>query len=100
MSVIDNFGNCKLDCRPEDLGFALGQTLAVTRRNSDGTTDEVDVTCYPHLTAVPSGGAGLIVGSSGTGFVELVVRGGSAGGRFGLQAGDRPLRRTAVEYAA
>ena len=100
VSVVDNFGNCKLACRPEDLGFTLGKSLPVTRRNPDGTTDEVDVTCYSHLTAVPSGAAGLIVGSWGTGFVELVVRGGSAAGRFGLQAGDRPLRRTAEEYAA
>jgi hypothetical protein len=100
VSVIDNFGNCKLDRRPEDLGFDLGESLKVARRNADGTTDDVDVICYPHLTAVPSGAAGLIVGSSGTGFVELVVRGGSAADRFGLRAGDRLLRCTAVEYAA
>ena len=91
VSVIDNFGNCKLDCRPEDLGFVLGSSVPVARRNADGTTDLVDVTCYPHLTAVPRNTTGLIPGSSGSGFAELVIRGGSAANHLGLQPGDAPL---------
>ncbi|MEU4195217.1 SAM hydroxide adenosyltransferase [Kribbella sp. NPDC026611] len=97
VAVVDNFGNCKLDRR---LDFAPGDTRTVVRRNDDGTTELVDVACYRHLTDVPRGAAGLIVGSSGTGFAELVVRGGSAARRFGLRPGDSPLRRTAVECAA
>jgi len=100
VSVIDNFGNCKFDCEPDAIGFALGATLPVAGRNQDGTLTVTEVSCYRHLTDVPRGAAGLIVGSSGTGFVELVVRGGSAARAFGLQPGDAPLRRTPVEYAA
>lgn len=100
VSVIDNFGNCKFDCEPDTIGFTIGTRLPVAGRNQDGTLTVTDVTCYRHLTDVPRGAAGLIVGSSGTGFVELVVRGGSAASAFGLQPGDAPLRRTRVEYAA
>jgi hypothetical protein len=97
VTVVDNFGNCKLDRR---LDLVPGGTLTVARRNDDGTTELVDVPCYRHLTDVPRGAAGVIVGSSGTGFAELVVRGGSAARRFGLRPGDRPLARTSVECAA
>ena len=100
VSVIDNFGNCKFDCEPDAIGFAVGTTLPVAGRTEDGTLTLTDVTCYRHLTDVPRGDAGLIVGSSGSGFVELVIRGGSAAKAFGLQPGDAPLRRTSVEYAA
>ena len=33
----------------------------------------------------------LIPGSSGTGYAELVIRGGSAAAEFGLQVGDAPI---------
>ena len=91
MSVVDNFGNCKLNCRPVDLGFALGATLPVAAATPTARPTITDVTCYPHLTAVPSGAPGLIIGSSGTGFVELVIRGGSAAQAFNLRPGDTPL---------
>ena len=100
VSVIDNFGNCKFDCEPAAIGFAVGATLPVAGRTQDGTLTVTDVTCYLHLTDVPRGDAGLIVGSSGTGFVELVIRGGAAATAFRLQPGDAPLRCTPVEYAA
>ena len=100
VAVVDNFGNLKFDCEPAAIGFTPGATLPVAGRNQDGTLTVTDVTCYPHLTDVPRGAAGLIVGSSGTGYVELVVRGGSAASAFGLQPGDAPMRRTPVEYAA
>jgi hypothetical protein len=77
IAVVDNFGNCKLD-----------RTL---------TPDEilaVGVPSYPHLTAVPPKSPGLIPGSSGTNFTELVIRGGSAAAEFNLQPGDTPLRRS------
>lgn len=100
VTVIDNFGNCKLDRTPADLGLSLGESFPVTRRNPDGTTDVVDVTHYPHLTAVPRNTPGLIPGSSGTGFSELVIRGASAAIYFGLQAGDTPLQRRLTELVA
>lgn len=100
VSVIDNFGNCKFDCGPDSIGFAIGETAPVAGRSQDGTLTVTDVSCYRHLTDVPRGAAGLIVGSSGTGFVELVIRGASAAQAFGLRTGDAPLRRTSVEYAA
>ncbi|TDX03777.1 SAM hydroxide adenosyltransferase [Kribbella sp. VKM Ac-2566] len=100
VSVVDNFGNCKFDCGPDPIGFAIGETVPVAGRSQDGTLIVTDVTCYRHLTDVPRGGAGLIVGSSGTDFVELVIRGASAAQAFGLRTGDAPLRRTSVEYAA
>ncbi|TDO45158.1 hypothetical protein EV651_13010 [Kribbella sp. VKM Ac-2571] len=96
VSVIDNFGNCKFDQR---LDLVAGTTLPVAKRNDDGSTTIVDVTVYPHLTAVPRNAPGLIPGSSGTGFTELVVRGGSAAEAFGLQPGDALLER-AVEKVA
>ncbi|WP_433166909.1 SAM hydroxide adenosyltransferase [Kribbella sp. CA-247076] len=91
ISVIDNFGNCKLDHHPSTAGFALGATLPITHRTPDGTTIVTNVRCYPHLTAVPRNAPGLIPGSSGTGYLELVIRGGSAAKYFDLRPGDSPL---------
>jgi hypothetical protein len=68
VTVIDNFGNCKLDRAPDEL-----KLTGILR--------------YPHLTAVPRNEPGLIPGSSDV--AELVVRGGSAAAYFGLQPGDR-----------
>jgi hypothetical protein len=76
VAVVDNFGNCKLD---RDLGLEPGDIVTVGQNK--------DVTCYPHLTAVPRNTPGLIQGSSGTGFTELVIRGGSAAAEFGLIPG-------------
>ncbi|MFI6680763.1 SAM hydroxide adenosyltransferase [Kribbella sp. NPDC050470] len=92
VSVIDNFGNCKLNCLPAEAGFALGETLPVTHRTLTGDTTITHVTCYPHLTAVPRNTPGLIPGSSGTGYLELVIRNASAATHFNLQPGDAPLR--------
>ena len=100
VSVIDNFGNCKFDCGPDAIGFAVGDSLPVAGRTPSGTMTLTDVTCYPHLTAVPQGTPGLIPGSSGTNFIELVIRGASAATAFGLQPGDAPLRKATEEYAA
>lgn len=90
VTVIDNFGNCKLDRR---LDLLPGESVPITRHNPDGTTDLVDVTHYPHLTAVPRNTPGLIPGSSGSTFTELVIRGASAATYFGLQPGDTPMHR-------
>ena len=68
VTVVDNFGNCKLDRAPDELKLA-------------------GIPRYPHLTAVPRNEPGLIPGSSEV--AELVVRGGSAAEYFGLQQGDR-----------
>jgi hypothetical protein len=96
VTVVDNFGNCKLDRR---LDLALGDTLTVARRNDNGTTELVDVTCYPHLTAVPRNAPGIVPGSSGTGFTELVIRGGSAAEAFGLRPGDTLLEPAEAQVA-
>ena len=92
VAVVDNFGNCKLD---RDLGLAPGEVVTVAQ----GNDALVDVTCYPHLTAVPRNSPGIIPGSSGTGFTELVIRGGSAAEAFGLQPGD-PLSISVAEKVA
>ncbi|WP_405056533.1 SAM-dependent chlorinase/fluorinase [Kribbella sp. NBC_01505] len=67
VTVVDNFGNCKLDRAPEEIKLP-------------------GVHRYPHLTAVPRNEPGLIPGSSNV--AELVIRGGSAASHFGLQPGD------------
>lgn len=98
VSVVDNFGNCKFDCTPEDIDFAIGDVVPVAHRTTHGAITVQDVRCYGHLTDVPRGEAGLVPGSSD--FVELVIRGGSAAARFCLQVGDAPLRRSPAEFAA
>lgn len=86
VAVVDNFGNCKLDAPAEQLpGYAAGAALPVFDRASGATRD---VSCYPRLVDVPRGEPGIITGSSGYGFAELVVRGGSAARSFGLREGD------------
>jgi S-adenosyl-l-methionine hydroxide adenosyltransferase len=89
VAVVDNFGNCKLDLPAEALaGYAAGNDIAVFDQIS-GSRHEVR--CYPRLVDVPRGEPGLITGSSGFGFAELVVRGGSAARLFGLREGDEPF---------
>jgi hypothetical protein len=96
VAVVDNFGNCKLDRR---LDLVPGTALSVAQRNDDGSTTLVGVTCYPHLTAVPRNTPGLVPGSSGDGFTELVIRGGSAAEAFGLRPGDTLLERVDAQVA-
>jgi hypothetical protein len=55
----------------------------------------VDVPCYSRLVDVPRDEPGIITGSSGYGFAELVIRGGSAARLFGLREGDALLARSA-----
>ncbi|MFD5766531.1 SAM hydroxide adenosyltransferase, partial [Streptomyces sp. NPDC127049] len=87
IAVVDNFGNCKLDRPPTELpGHDSSQTLLVHNRREGR---DVKVRCYGRLPDVPLGEPGITVGSSGTGFAELVVRGGSAAELFGLRQGDR-----------
>lgn len=85
VTVIDNFGNCKLD-RPATriAGYAPGGTLRI-RDQADGSLH--DVQCHRRLTDVPHDVPALTVGSSGFGFAELVIRGGNAAERFGLYEG-------------
>jgi hypothetical protein len=92
VSVIDNFGNCKLNCGPDTVAFTVGASIPITHRSPDGTGTQTAVRCYPHLTAVPQNSPGVIPGSSGTGFVELVIRGASAAAAFNLRPGDAPVR--------
>jgi hypothetical protein len=96
VTVVDNFGNCKLDRR---LDLVPGTALSVAQRNDDGSTTTVDVTCYPHLTAVPRNTPGIVPGSSGNSFTELVIRGGSAAEAFGLQPGDTLLEEVDAQVA-
>jgi hypothetical protein len=93
VAVVDNFGNCKLDVPAERLpGYAAGGSVPVLDR---GTGSTVDVPCYSRLVEVPRGEPGIITGSSGYGFAELVIRGGSAARLFGLREGDALLARSA-----
>ncbi|MYS05174.1 hypothetical protein GTW71_01615, partial [Streptomyces sp. SID6041] len=85
IAVVDNFGNCKLDRPASDLpGYAPAESLLVRNRR-DGR--DIRVRCYDRLPDVPLGEPGITVGSSGVGFAELVVRGGSAAEAFGLRQG-------------
>ncbi|MCX4751550.1 SAM-dependent chlorinase/fluorinase [Kitasatospora sp. NBC_01287] len=87
VAVVDNFGNCKLD-RPATAlpGYAGSAVLSVHSRREERA---VQVRCYDRLPDVPLGEPGITTGSSGVGFAELVVRGGSAADLFGLREGDR-----------
>jgi len=119
IAVVDNFGNCKLDVAARELpGYAAAGTIGVLDRRADrsgasggagefgafggspasgasgtsgGSGEICPVRCYPRLVDVPRGEPGVITGSSGFGFAELVVRGGSAAARFGLREGDAPF---------
>ncbi|MEU5217267.1 SAM hydroxide adenosyltransferase [Streptomyces sp. NPDC020807] len=89
VAVVDNFGNCKLDRPAAELpGYAGEKSLLVHNRHEGR---DVRVRCYDRLPDVPLGEPGITVGSSGVGFAELVVRGGSAAAVFGLSQGDRVL---------
>jgi hypothetical protein len=89
VAVVDNFGNCKLDLPAEALpGYTAGGDVAVFDQVSGSRRE---VRCYPRLVDVPIGEPGLVTGSSGVGFAELVVRGGSAARLFGLREGDEPF---------
>ncbi|MFC8584997.1 SAM hydroxide adenosyltransferase [Streptomyces sp. NPDC057217] len=92
VAVVDNFGNCKLDRPAAELpGHATGEDLLVHNRHEGR---DVRVRCYDRLPDVPLGEPGITVGSSGIGFAELVVRGGSAAQAFGLRQGDQVFRLT------
>ncbi|MCD0484250.1 SAM-dependent chlorinase/fluorinase [Streptacidiphilus sp. ASG 303] len=98
VAVVDNFGNCKLDRPAAALPGADGadgpggaDALPVRSRR-DGRS--VLVRRYDRLPDVPYGEPGITVGSSGIGFAELVVRGGSASALFGLREGDPVFRLT------
>ncbi|MGW0879933.1 SAM hydroxide adenosyltransferase [Streptomyces sp. NPDC002671] len=92
VAVVDNFGNCKLD-RPVAAipGHRAAAGLSVHSAR-DGR--RIQVRCYDRLPDVPYGEPGITTGSSGLGFAELVVRGGSAAELFGLREGDRVLHPT------
>ena len=92
VAVVDNFGNCKLDRPACDLpGYPAAAGIPVL----DRTSGEVrEVPRYPRLVDVPRGEAGIVTGSSGYGFAELVVRGGSAAALFDLREGDGLLARS------
>ena len=97
VAVVDNFGNCKLNLPAEELpGYAAAGSVAVLDRASGATRE---VSCYPRLVDVPRGEPGIITGSSGYGFAEFVVRGGSAARLFGLTEGDALLARSAQPEA-
>ncbi|MEU5918623.1 SAM hydroxide adenosyltransferase [Streptomyces sp. NPDC047141] len=90
VAVVDNFGNCKLDRPAAELpGYDTTKALLVHNRHQGR---DVQVRCYDRLPDVPYGEPGITVGSSGIGFAELVVRGGSAAEVFGLNQGDQVFR--------
>lgn len=84
VALVDNFGNCKLTCTAADLGVAEGDRVAV----DTGRGEARKVRYHERLSDVRAGTAALVTGSSGPGFLELVVNGGSAADELGLRAGD------------
>jgi S-adenosyl-l-methionine hydroxide adenosyltransferase len=92
VAVVDNFGNCKLDRPAADVFGGDGADSLLLRRRHDGGT--IAVRGFDRLPDVPRGEPGITTGSSGVGFAELVVRGGSAAELFGLREGD-PLPQLA-----
>ncbi|TDE15882.1 SAM hydroxide adenosyltransferase [Jiangella asiatica] len=87
VGLVDNFGNCKLTATAEAVGFEPGSRLAVSFSRAGEDLGSHKVRCYERLAEVPAGEAGLVVGSSGSGFVELVVGCGSAAHHFGVVDG-------------
>jgi S-adenosyl-l-methionine hydroxide adenosyltransferase len=81
--VVDNFGNCKTSCLPADVGFAVGGHLKVCSPRG-----RREVRCYQRLVDVPYREAGIVIGSSGQGLLELVINGASAAAEFELEPGD------------
>lgn len=79
VALVDNFGNAKLTRTAAELGVTAGDRVAV------GTSK---LPYHRRLSDVPAGTAALVTGSSGPGFLELVVNGGSAAHEFGLRDGD------------
>ncbi|MFF3014895.1 SAM hydroxide adenosyltransferase [Streptomyces sp. NPDC057939] len=92
VAVVDNFGNCKLDRPAVELPGYDGTEGLTVRSRHDGR--RVRVRCYDRLPDVPLGEPGITIGSSGIGFAELVVRGGSAAELFGLSQGDQVFHLT------
>lgn len=92
VAVVDNFGNCKLDRPAVALPGYSGAASVPVRSRRDGRS--VQVRYYDRLPDVPLGEPGITTGSSGVGFAELVVRGGSAADVFGLREGDPVLHLT------
>lgn len=96
VAVVDNFGNCKLDRPAAELpGYGgTGAEAGSLTVHDQRAGRSVVVRCYDRLPDVPLGEPGITVGSSGVGFAELVVRGGSAAELFGLSQGDAVFRLT------
>jgi len=89
VAIVDNFGNCKLD---QPASEVLARAAVAADHSAVEILGEHSrrhlVPFYERLPEVPYGGPGLTVGSSGAGFAELVIRGGSAAEYFGLRQGD------------
>lgn len=79
---VDNFGNCKTTMLAREIGFEAGKEYEVKGLGKFKS--------YSKLKDVPTGEAALILGSSGLKterFVEFVVQGGSAAGKYNLSSG-------------
>lgn len=78
---VDSFGNCKTTLLPEEIGHEAGKKL---------TTKVGEFTCFNRLKDVPSGEAGMTIGSSGfknTRLIEITINGRRASDEFKLQSG-------------
>jgi hypothetical protein len=78
--VVDNFGNCKFEVTPEELGMAIGHKYQV---KAWGRTVPVDY--CERLVNVGHKQPGLVRGSGGC--LELVIRMGDAADKFDLSVG-------------
>lgn len=86
---VDRFGDCVTSIWGEDLDehVAVGGTVPVTVAGKE--EELLRIRTFADAAAEAVEGAALLVGSSG--FVELVVNGGSAAELYGLKAGSRTV---------
>ncbi len=78
---VDSFGNCKTTLLPDEVGFVAGEKMK---------TKVGEFTCFNRLKDVPSGEAGMTIGSSGFGntrLIEVTINGRRASDEFGLKSG-------------
>lgn len=81
---IDNFGNIKTTLLKEELILKRG---SITRLKIGNRTREFNF--YNHLKDMPDKSLGIVIGSSGIDgkrFVEIILRGGNAAKKLGIEA--------------
>lgn len=84
---VDNFGNIKTTLLKGDFDVDNNRTF---KMKIGEQIEQLDF--YDCLKDLPSGSIGLVRGSSGVGenrFIEIMMRGGNAAGKLGINIGDK-----------